>query len=521
MISNFRKDSLFDLIASLAPSEKRNFTLFARRLSSNQGAKFLQLFEAMEKMETYDERQLLEKVPVTKKQLPNMKAHLYKQLLTSLRLLYADRNIELQLNEQIDFGRILFNKGLYMQSLKLLDKAKQMAREYGLDTVMLRVVEMEKVIESQHITRSIRNRAEVLSRESAALSENVDLKNRFSSLSLQLYGIYLKTGYIKDREGQLMLERFYKQNMPAFDLAALGFYEKMYLYQAQVWYFHIIQDFPLCYRAAQHWVDLFHASPHMINVASGNYLKAYHYLLDTLFYLGYYDRFSQVLEEFQASLESSAFVMDDNSRILAFLYLYSNLVNIHFLKGEFTRGVEQVVPALLKDMKPIRSKLDVHHLMVLHYKVACLYFGHGDNEKTIYYLDQVIQNNQDGLREDLQCFAHILKLIASYEAGKDEKLDGQIRNVYRFLIKMDDLHQVQKEMVRFVRNLSRIYDHELKAAFIELREKLIVYEHHPYEKRAFLYLDIISWLESKIENRPVQQIIRQKFLEKSLLEKEK
>jgi hypothetical protein len=112
-------------------------------------------------------------------------------------------------------------------------------------------------------------------------------------------------------------------------------------------------------------------------------------------------------------------------------------------------------------------------------------------------------------------------LIASYEAGKDEKLDGQIRNVYRFLIKMDDLHQVQKEMVRFVRNLSRIYDHELKAAFIELREKLIVYEHHPYEKRAFLYLDIISWLESKIENRPVQQIIRQKFLEKSLLEKEK
>ena len=56
-----------------------------------------------------------------------MKAHLYKQVLTSLRLLYADRNIELQLNEQIDFGRILYNKGLYMQSLKTLDKAKQVA----------------------------------------------------------------------------------------------------------------------------------------------------------------------------------------------------------------------------------------------------------------------------------------------------------------------------------------------------------------------------------------------------------
>ncbi|WP_187357750.1 hypothetical protein [Cyclobacterium plantarum] len=519
MISNFRKDFLFDLIGSLSPSEKRSFKLYAKRLSSNQNAKFLMLFDVLDKMDEYDEALLLKKAPVGKKQLSNMKGHLYQQVLTSLRLLYADRNVELQLNEQIDFGRILFNKGLYMQSLKVLDKAKHVAGQYGLDTVMLRVVEMEKVIESQHITRSIRNRAELLGQESSELSHRVDLKNRFSSLSLQLYGIYLKTGYIKDKEGRRKLENFYQSNLPDYTLADLGFYEKMYLFQAQVWYFHIIQDFPLCYRAAQHWVDLFQQSPHMIRVATGNYLKAYHYLLDTLFYLGYYGRFSEVLDEFRASLKQGDFVMDDNSRILAFLYLYSNLLNIHFLKGEFSEGVKQLVPVLMKEMEPIKNKLDIHHLMVLHYKVACLYFGHGDNERAIFYLDQVIENNQDGLREDLQCFAHILKLIASYEAGLDEKLDGQIRNVYRFLIKMDDLHQVQKEMMRFVRKLSRIYDHELKGAFIDLREKLKIYENHPFEKRAFLYLDIISWLESKIGNIPVQQVIRQKFLEKSRLEK--
>ena len=521
MISNSKKDFLFDLINSLSPSEKRNFKLFAKRLASNEGAKFLLLFDALDKMGAYNERELLEKAPVTKKQLSNMKAHLYKQVLTSLRLLYADRNIELQLNEQIDFGRILFNKGLYMQGLKTLEKAKQVASLYGLDTIMLRVVEMEKVIESQHITRSIKNRADILSEEAAVLSKKVDLKNRFSSLSLQLYGIYLKTGYIKDKEGREMLENFYKQNMPVYDFMTLGFYEKMYLFQAQVWYFHIIQDFPVCYRAAQHWVDLFHSEPQMIKVATGSYLKAYHYLLDTLFYMGYYERFAKVLEEFRLSLRQKDFVWDGNSKILSFLYLYSNLINFYFLKGDFTKGVKEIVPDLLKDIAPLKRKLDVHHLMVLHYKIACLYFGSGDNERAIVYLDQVIENSQIGLREDLQCFAHILKLIASYEAGIDEKLDGQIRNVYRFLIKMDDLHQVQKEMMHFIRNLSRIYDHELKGAFIELREKLLTYENHPFEKRAFLYLDIISWLESKIENRPVQEIIRQKFSEKVKREKYK
>ena len=33
----------------------------------------------------------------------------------------------------------------------------------------------------------------------------------------------------------------------------------------------------------------------------------------------------------------------------------------------------------------------------------------------------------------------------------------------------------------------------------------------PYEGRPFLYLDVISWLESKIENRPVQEIMQRKF----------
>ena len=35
-----------------------------------------------------------------------------------------------------------------------------------------------------------------------------------------------------------------------------------------------------------------------------------------------------------------------------------------------------------------------------------------------------------------------------------------------------------------------------------------------FETRAFIYLDIISWLESKLENIPVQEIMKRKFSEK-------
>ncbi len=508
-----KKDSLFDLIKSLSPAEKRNFKLFVNRLEANQEAKFIRLFEVMDKMAHFDEKELLKKAPVSRKQLGNMKQHLQKQLLISLRLLHAEKNVELELNEQIDFARILYNKGLYKSSLRLLEKAKQMASQFHLDTIMLRVVELEKVIESLHITRSMRNRADTLSQESQQLLGHVTRKNLFSNLSLQLYGLYLKTGYVKDEKDRQLIEQFYRQNMPKYRIRELSFYEKMYLFQAQVWFYHIIQDFPLCYRAAQRWVDIYMEEPQMRKVATGNYLKAYHYLLDTLFYLGYYERFMQVLEEFKENLETDDFTMDDNCRVLAFLYYFSNTINLHFLMGEFSKGVKEILPPFNKEIKKLKGKLDVHHQAVLNYKVACLYFGSGDNLKAITYLDEVIKRTGDGLREDLQVFAHILKLIASYEAGQDEDLEKQIRNVYRFLVKMDDLHQVQKEMMVFVRSLGKIYDYELKQAFISLRERLKPYENHPFEKRAFLYLDIISWLESKIEGRTVQEIIQEKFRE--------
>jgi hypothetical protein len=61
--------------------------------------------------------------------------------------------------------------------------------------------------------------------------------------------------------------------------------------------------------------------------------------------------------------------------------------------------------------------------------------------------------------------------------------------------------------------MGSIYPHELKAAFQELYERLKSFEDHPYEKRAFLYLDILSWLESHLEGRPVAEIIREKALE--------
>ena len=90
------------------------------------------------------------------------------------------------------------------------------------------------------------------------------------------------------------------------------------------------------------------------------------------------------------------------------------------------------------------------------------------------------------------------------------ELETQVKQTYKFLLKMDELQAVQKEMIRFMRSLTDIYPNELKQAFRELHASLKRFENDPYEKRSFLYLDILSWLESKIENQSIGEVIRKK-----------
>jgi tetratricopeptide (TPR) repeat protein len=210
-------------------------------------------------------------------------------------------------------------------------------------------------------------------------------------------------------------------------------------------------------------------------------------------------------------LASDRFPKNDNLKVLSFLYSYNNQLNLYFLEGEFKAG-QVIVPEILAHIEQYKNKIDAHHVMLLYYKLGCLYFGCEDYESAIIYLNKIVQNKGLKMREDLLCFARVLNLVAHYEAGYDYHIDTHIRDTYKFLLKMDDLHEVQKSMITFIRKLGDIYPQELKLHFKQLHEELKQYEEDPYERRAFLYLDILSWLESKIENKPIAQIIKAKSL---------
>lgn len=506
-------DSLVRLIHALSKAEKRSFKLYANRNSSSpEELKYLQLFDFIEKTrpETYSDELALNKISgIKKSQLSNTKAHLYKQILTSLRLQHANYLPKIDIRESIDHALILYRKGFYHQALKILEKAKQHAQRIQAPILHLEILEFEKIIESQYITRSIGPRAEQLTQESRSLQRHITASVDFSNLSLQLYALYVKVGFVRDEKDYRFVKEFFASRLPHYRPSELGFEEKMHLYNAYVWYHYITQEFLMCFKYAKLWVDLFEEYPYVKNEYREMYLKGLYNLQNALFNLRNYKRLSETI-----SLLGEADPGErDNENVLLLqkLYWLTGRINQYYLAGTFSEGTA-IVDEVEAFIHSNSERLDNHRIMVLYYKVACLYFGGGDNRSAIRYLNKVIQMKDVSLREDIQCFARILNLIAHFELGTDDLLDYQIKSVYRFLSNMGDLHGVQREILKFLRQLPFSDEKSLLRAFRVLHAKLVKLSQLPYEKRPFLYLDIISWLECKIAQRSVQSVIREKFL---------
>ena len=137
-----QSDQLFKLVKTLTKSEKRNFRLYAKRVQDSDDLMFLQLFDLIDKMEVFDEAHIYKKIDkLEKTQFSNLKRHLYKQILISLRLIHINKKVHIQIREHIDFAQILYDKGLYLQSLKILQRAKNLAYKVNNEILILEIIE--------------------------------------------------------------------------------------------------------------------------------------------------------------------------------------------------------------------------------------------------------------------------------------------------------------------------------------------------------------------------------------------
>lgn len=505
-ISN--SEQLFRLIKSLNKSEKRSFKLYAQR-SHNQGtSKFIRLFDILDSMDAYDEETIIRKSSHIKKdQLSNLKRHLYTQIMKALRNIHIDKELDIQIREQLDFARILYGKGLYMQSLKILDRVKNTAHDAHQNVLYFEILEFEKRIEEKHITRSrsIPGKMENLIETSDQANKMIHLESSLTNLKLKIHGLYIKGGHAKNQKEAEEVLQYFEENKPEVDYEDLSFFEKVYWHQSYVWLYYILLDFEQCLYHARLWADFFRNDPMMAGVNPDLYMRGMHYVMTACFHLNKADEYWEYLQLLDQFHQQEHQNFNQTSEIIYFLY--SNIAKLDFatLNGRYDKNVA-LIPRIEKKLTLYEAHLDNHRIMQFYYKFAWTYFARGDYDGAIDYLHKILNLSVKHLREDIQCYSWLLFILSHFEQKNFALLTHLIHSATNFFEKMKEKNKIQQILIRFVRTQLRPNQTLSKNTYRSLIDELNQYAKDSYEGKALLYLDAKAWAESKLRGKTIEAL---------------
>lgn len=504
-------DKVIRLIQSLSKAEKRNFKMFVRRNNRNQEElKQTILFDIIERFGNFHRSAIQRELSgLSKKNLAELSSLLYRNILKSLRILHSGET-EYRIRESIDYAQLLYQRGLFVNSLELLAKAKQEAKYAQKYFLVYEIIDFEKKIESRHVTSSHQQRANELTEDAIHVRSILEAEGYWTELSLQLYDFYLKSGHTRSPQENKVLKHLFFANRPHFPAQSnTHFYEQLYRCQSHVWYYYILQEFPIAYKYTVTWINLFIEHPAFLETERFHLLKGFHNCLSVLYFCQDTSRFHHYFRKMETFIHTNEPSFDANTRLMAFNYLHLARLNLIVLKGNFTESLPYL--SELNDLLTANSQqLDHHRTLIFHYKIATIYFTAGEHRKCLHYLNLIINDNPKNLHEDVQSFARILNLITHYELGNFDLIFSQVKAVYRFLLKLQETQLIQEEIIRFLRKSVNVPLNDIPLLFTDFYTNLKAISTNKYENRAFLYLDVISWLESKLQRKPVEAIIQEK-----------
>ncbi|WP_299250200.1 hypothetical protein [uncultured Cytophaga sp.] len=511
-MSRVKSKSLFDLIHSLSPNEKRHFKLNHTSSGDLEDKKMLLLFDYLNKQKVFNEERISEVIPSIKaSQLSNLKAYLYEKILFSLRQYNLPKILDLQIREQIDFAQLLFERRLYQQGKTCLKKARRLSQVHENLELTLEIIKLEKSILMLTIDEDIEQTVDAIIEDVQKINAQIHNVNMFSNLNIKLNSYYTRIGFIRDEEDSVRVKEYFISHLPDYKEEDLSVGEKITLYLLYIGYYYFLQDFSNGHLYANQLVHLYEENPDRIKFSPENYVKALNNLMIAEFKLNYFNAFVESKHKLINFTNDSTVYFNERLKTSLLKYYFIHELNLFFLTGEFHEGVKKLFVERKEDIDELLKKLDTHSALILMYKIACLYFGAGLYNHCLRWLNKIINIPNVDIREDIHCFARIINLICHYELGNFDVIKYYIISTYRFLWKRDDLRMFQKFILKFLKDLNDDVDvTELVGRFSTLKNQLVPIENSAYEKRAFIYFDIIAWLESKIEGSSVQIVIMNK-----------
>jgi hypothetical protein len=503
-------NDLFMLIKSLSQSEKRYFAIFASKHVIGEKNNYMKLFDSIDRQNSYDEDVLKRQFNGEKfiEQLSVTKNYLYNLILKSLSSYNSGKNVVSNINELLEHTEILYSKELVSQSKKQLAKAKQIAYRYEKFNHVLEIIHVEKVIRNKelHTDTYVNVLDEVLNEESEILAKIKNI-NEYYNLTSKIY-ILCK---VADIRSESELEEFNKiiQN-PLFqdETKALSYRARLLQLDALALYYRAAGDLENVFEMRKKLLtlceehgELVEEAPYRDAHAIINYLVSCHMIHK-------YDDFLPNLEKLKEITEARKTKTQNIPIVISVL---THEIGYYMYTLQFEEG-EKIVRKIESELSTIKESDYNILILYLYYNISMFYFSQGKFSQSLNWLNKVLNCKYDN-DSDVYYISKIISLLIHFDLENYDLLEYSLISTYRFLYKRKRVYKFEEILLDFVKKTFKVNNkNELIALFKELNEKMLELKKDRFEKRIFEEFDIITWLESKIQNKNYAEVYKEKYV---------
>jgi hypothetical protein len=503
-----KTEPLITLIRSLSRSEKRYFSLFAARHTIGRENMSVRLFHKLEGLKSYDEKKFLARHRREEfaRNYRFNKHFLYRLILEALRAFHTGKSAESEIREQVIYAEILTEKGLFTEALAIIQAAKAKARRYEMLELLLQLLRKElNLYREQSLTVISEEAIDALFREFHAVLQELGGVLEYEAVTARISQRISKAGFARSKQS---LDELFGMNVhAALEDPPPQFTAAWSFYNSRVAIGFMQQDFERALAETDALIRLIEAHPHMSAEMPKAYISILHNKIVLLNNLNRYSDVANVAEKIDC--------IPVRTQVLKNRKFYSShnlLLSMYPKTGEFEKGL-----ALLNKMEEKLESGEVQFLNPIHrlthcFSAANIHFSAGNYPASNKYLQDIISWGDESPRSDIVAYARIMRMIVQFEMGKQDLLEYTVRSVYRFLYKRKRIYKFEDILLRFIRRKAPVLDspRETIEAFRELHNELQPLTADRFERTAFAYFDILSWLESKISNVPFASVVQAK-----------
>ncbi len=503
-------NELFDLIKSLTKSEKRFFKLSS---SIQTGEKnYLKIFDYIDGQEEYDEADLKDyfKNETFIKHLPSEKNHLYKLILKSLRQFYGEQSISSILKQELKNIEILYNKALFKECKKFLKRAKRIAHEHEKFYFLIDLISWEKQLTEESYESGDFNvdLKKIIEEESEVIDKLRNLAE-YHILYSRINAIFRSGGFTRNDEERATVHEISDNYLIKGKNTAISTRAASICYYIKGLCAATNREFSDSYAFFNRTKQILDKNPKIrIDLGKRYILTLFHlmrcYIDERNFIMA-----QKMLDEIKSLNGKKGF----NSLDLTLKILNISVIdqmNLHNLQGDFNKALE-VYESRKNEKTKIFEKSSKEQQIKFLFNAAYTLFGVGEYKKALKVLNDILNDNEQKLRQDLYSFARILNLLIHFELENYEFLEYSSNSAIRYLNKIKRDYEIETVFAKQMRKLARTATKlESISIYKETLEQVQTLLKDDNERVILDYIDIQCWLQSKIAEDSFVELVKAK-----------